>query len=64
MEYKYDHFFTEQDVKKSDFPSKSDSFYSPYFDRRYLQSEVSASIAVKDIYAGDEIFSDYLFYTL
>jgi hypothetical protein len=64
MEYKEDRFFTEQDVEKSDFPSKSDSFYSPYSDRRYLQSEVSASIAVKDIYAGEEIFSDYLFYTL
>lgn len=55
--------FTEQNVEKSDFPSPR-PLYSPHHDRHLHHNELSGVIAVRDISAGDEILSDYLFYTM
>jgi hypothetical protein len=62
--YSDDQNFTEQNVKQSDFPSNLRPLYSPYYDRHLHHKEVIWNEAVKDIMAGDEILSDYLYFTM
>ena len=52
----------EQTAKMSDYPP-ANPIFDPYYSRRYLELEVSWIEASKDIKAGEELFSDYLFFT-
>jgi len=56
---------TEQNTEPSDFGllATKSIIYSPYRDRHVFHEEVKSDIVVKDIVAGEEVFSDYLFYT-
>ncbi len=56
--------FTEQNVEQSDFPLNLRPLYSPYHDRHLHHKEVIWNEAIKDIMVGDEILSDYLFFTM
>ena len=56
---------TEQNVTESDFLEMEGegSTFDPYYDRHYQQIELGYVEATKDISPGEEIFSNYLFYT-
>jgi len=56
-------FFTEQNVTHSHFPKKRRPFFSPFLDRHVHLYDVDLNEVTRDIKAGDEILSDYLFYT-
>ncbi len=62
---KHSHYnpnLTEQNAEITDFP-KPIPIYNPYSDRHIHHEEVSSLEAMVDIKAGEEIFSNYLFYT-
>lgn len=64
MGYKnHQHQMTEQTVTQSDFPTLRPQVYSPYLDRHLHHKEVMWNEAIEDIPAGNELLSDYLFYT-
>ena len=56
------HNLTEQNVKLTDYKANMPLF-NPYFDRRYKYMKGGYIESIKDIYPGEELFSNYLFYS-
>lgn len=56
--------FTENNVTRDDAEDESDSeVYDIYSDRHVQHAALTYSVATRDIKAGEELFSNYLFYT-
>lgn len=61
--YVQKHFVTEQDATPRDYSHWRDEVYDLSSDRHQYSSALMYSVATRDIKAGEEILSNYVFYT-